>query len=62
MIGYWLRADHINQGDATETPAAVTEVAFEIDSMDRVGIHYSPENPASASTPRKPGLKHEATL
>lgn len=30
--------------------------------MDRVEIHCSPENPASASIPRKIGFVHEATL
>jgi RimJ/RimL family protein N-acetyltransferase len=61
-IGYWIHVDHINQGYATEVSAALTKVAFEIDHMDRVEIHCSPLNPASASVPRKLGYVHEATL
>ncbi|MCK5246075.1 GNAT family N-acetyltransferase, partial [Candidatus Bipolaricaulota bacterium] len=30
--------------------------------MDRVEIHCSPENPASATVPRRIGFVHEATL
>lgn len=52
-IGYWIHIDHINQRYATETSAALTKVAFEIEGMDRVEIHCSPENPASATVPRK---------
>ena len=61
-IGYWIHVDHINQGYATEASAALTKVAFEIDGIDRVEIHCSPENPVSASVPRKIGFVHEATL
>jgi len=61
-IGYWVHVDHINQGYATEASAALTEVAFEIDQMDRVEIHCSPKNLASASIPRKLGFVHEGTL
>lgn len=61
-IGYWIHVDHINQGYATEVSAALTKVAFEIDGMDRVEIHCSPKNLASASIPRKLGFAHEATL
>lgn len=61
-IGYWIHVDHINQGYATEASAALTKVAFEIEDLDRVEIHCSPENPASASVPRKIGFVHEATL
>ena len=61
-IGYWIHIDHINQGYATETSAALTKVAFEIEGMDRVEIHCSPENPASATVPRRIGFVHEATL
>ena len=61
-IGYWIHADHINQGYATEVSAALTKVAFEVDNMDRVEIHCSPLNLASSSVPRKIGFIHEATL
>ena len=61
-IGYWIHADHINRGYATETAAALTKVAFAICEMRRVEIHCSPANPASASVPRKLGFVHEGTL
>lgn len=61
-IGYWIHADHINQGFATEVTASLTQVALEIDGVDRVEIHCRPENLASAAVPRKLGFTHEATL
>ena len=61
-IGYWIHVDHINQGYATEVSAALTKVAFEIDGIDRVEIHCSPQNLASSAVPRKIGFVHEATL
>ena len=61
-IGYWIHADFINQGFATETSAALSRVAFEVDGMRRVEIHMAVENLASAAVPRKLGYTHEATL
>jgi RimJ/RimL family protein N-acetyltransferase len=61
-IGYWIHADHINRGLATETAAALTRVAFEVNQVQRVEIHNDPENVASAAVPRKLGFVHEATL
>jgi RimJ/RimL family protein N-acetyltransferase len=62
MIGYWIHVDHIGQGYATETSAALTKVAFLIEGVDRVEIHCDPANTASAAIPRKLGYTHEATL
>jgi RimJ/RimL family protein N-acetyltransferase len=61
-IGYWIHADHINRGLATEAAAALTRVAFEVNQVQRVEIHNDPENVASAAVPRKLGFVHEATL
>lgn len=61
-IGYWVRADRLNQGIATETAAALTRVAFEIDRLDWVEIHCDVANVRSAAVPRKLGFTHEATL
>ena len=55
-IGYWIHADHIGQGYATETSAALTKVAFLVEGMDRVEIHCHPANAASARDPQKTGL------
>ena len=61
-IGYWIRADAINRGLATEISAALTRVAFEIDRVRRVEIHCDPANVRSAAVPAKLGFSHEATL
>jgi RimJ/RimL family protein N-acetyltransferase len=61
-IGYWIHQDYINQGLATETAAALTKVAFEVDEVNRVEIHCDPQNVRSAAIPRKLGFVHEATL
>ena len=60
-IGYWLHKDFINQSYVTESSAALTKVAFELYHVDRMEIHCSVENLASASVPRKLGYTHEAT-
>lgn len=61
-VGYWIRADAINQGLAAETTMALTRVAFEIHQVNRVEIHCDPANLRSAAIPRKLGFTHEATL
>jgi RimJ/RimL family protein N-acetyltransferase len=61
-IGYWIHKDFISQGLATESSAALTRVAFEVDHVQRVEIHCDPKNVRSASVPRKLGYVHEATL
>jgi len=60
-IGYWLHKDFINQGLISESTAALTKVAFELYHVDRMEIHCSVENLASAAVPRKLGYVHEAT-
>ena len=61
-IGYWIHADHINRGLATEAAGALTRVAFEVHGVDRVEIHNDPANMRSAAVPRKLGFTQEATL
>jgi RimJ/RimL family protein N-acetyltransferase len=61
-IGYWVRADSIGKGMATEFSAALTRVAFEVDRVSRVEIHVVVGNGASAAVPRKLGYVHEATV
>lgn len=60
-IGYWLHKDFINRGLITESTAALTRVAFEVYHVERMEIHCSAENLASAAVPRKLGYIHEAT-
>ena len=59
-IGYWLHKDFINRGFVTESTAALTKVAFQLYHMERIEIHCSIENLASAAVPRKLGYIHEA--
>lgn len=61
-IGYWIRADSIGQGFATESTAALTRVGFEIAGFDRIEIRCDPENVRSAAIPSRLGYVHEATL
>jgi RimJ/RimL family protein N-acetyltransferase len=61
-IGYWLRADHVNQGYATETAAYLTRVGFEIEKLRRMSIHCDVDNERSAAVARRLGYMHEATL
>ncbi len=61
-IGYWIRADEVNRGYATEVAAALTRVGFEIEKLRRIGIHCVIENVRSAAVPAKLGYVHEATL
>ena len=62
MIGYWVHVDHINQGYATESSAALTKVAFQVENVDRVEIFIAVGNERSAAVPRKLGYTLEATL
>jgi RimJ/RimL family protein N-acetyltransferase len=61
-IGYWVRADAVGKGLATEFSAALTRVAIEVDKVSRLEIHMLVGNEASAAVPRKLGYVHEATV
>ena len=61
-IGYWIRSSHTGRGFATESTAALTQVAFETQAVHRVEIRCAPDNTASAAIPEKLGFKHEGTL
>jgi RimJ/RimL family protein N-acetyltransferase len=61
-IGYFVRADSLRRGIATEIAAVLTRVAFELCRVERVDIQIDPENERSAGVPRKLGFVHEATL
>lgn len=61
-IGYFVRADSLRRGIATEIAAVLTRVAFELCGVERVDIQIDPENARSAGVPRKLGFVHEATL
>lgn len=61
-IGYWIHADHVRLGFATEAAAALTRVAFEAHGVHRVDIHHDPANVQSEGVPRHLGYVKEATL
>jgi RimJ/RimL family protein N-acetyltransferase len=54
-IGYWIRADAIGRGLATESTAALTRAGFELDGLAWMEIHCDPANVRSAAIPRKLG-------
>jgi RimJ/RimL family protein N-acetyltransferase len=61
-IGYWIRADRVRRGLATEIAGALTRVAFEVHDCRWVEIRCAASNVASAGVPGKLGFTHEATL
>src|SRR5256885_8348611 len=60
-IGYWIHADRVGQGLATEAAAAGTRVAFEMERLRRAEIRCAPNNPPSAGLAPPPGYTHHAT-
>jgi RimJ/RimL family protein N-acetyltransferase len=61
-VGYWVRADAIGRGIATEITAVLTRVGFELLGLVRVDVQVDPENERSLRIPRKLGFTEEATL
>ena len=61
-IGYWIARSYANKGLATESTAALTRVAFEINGVERVEIRCDPRNAASARVAEKLGYVHRSTL
>ena len=61
-IGYWIRADRLREGLATEASAALTRVAFAVCGVDRVEIHVDVDNAPSAGVPARLGYAEEARL
>lgn len=61
-IGYWIGKAYANKGLATESTAALTRVAFEINRVERVEIRCDPRNQASARVAEKLGFTHRSTL
>ena len=60
-IGYWVHADHVGRGYATEVSAALTDLAFTVEGIELVEIHHDEANVRSAAVPRKLGFAHVAT-
>ena len=61
-IGYWIHADYLNQGYATEAAAALVKVVFETNQAERIEIHCDDENSISSAIPRKLAFHKEAII
>jgi RimJ/RimL family protein N-acetyltransferase len=61
-IGYFIRADSIGRGLATEVTAVLARVGIEKCGMERIDVQVDPENVRSLAIPRKLGFTEEATL
>lgn len=61
-IGYFVRADAVGRGYATEVTAVLTRVGFEICGLERVDLQIEPQNERSLRIPAKLGFTHEGTL
>lgn len=60
-IGYLLDKDATGKGYAVEASCMATKLAFEVDGVERVEIHCSPENQPSVAVPEKLGFTHVKT-
>jgi RimJ/RimL family protein N-acetyltransferase len=54
-IGYWVHADHVGIGLATEATRALTNAGLALPDVDRIEIHCDSANAPSAAVPRKLG-------
>jgi RimJ/RimL family protein N-acetyltransferase len=61
-IGYWVAAEMVRQGIATETSAVLTRAAFEHAGVDRVDIGADARNEASLGVGRKLGFHEDGVL
>jgi RimJ/RimL family protein N-acetyltransferase len=61
-VGYWIDRHHVGRGLASEAASAVVRLAFEVQHVDRVELHHSAGNAASAGVPRKLGFTLDATM
>lgn len=57
-VGYWVHAQHLRRGYATELARALTEAAFDEPAIDRVEIHHDRANEASAAVARAAGYRY----
>jgi RimJ/RimL family protein N-acetyltransferase len=61
-VGYWVRADSIGRGIATEVTAVLTRAGFEHCGLERVDVQVDPDNERSLRIPRKLGFTQDGTL
>ena len=61
-IGYWVAADVVRQGIATEVTAVLTRAAFEHAGVERVDVGADARNEASLGVGRKLGFQEDGIL
>jgi RimJ/RimL family protein N-acetyltransferase len=61
-IGYWVRADAVGQGIATEVTAVLTRVGIELLGLRRVDVQVDPDNERSLRIPRRLGFAEDGVL
>jgi RimJ/RimL family protein N-acetyltransferase len=61
-IGYWVAADVVRQGIATEVTAVLTRAAFEHADVDRIDVGADARNEASLGVGRKLGFHEDGIL
>jgi RimJ/RimL family protein N-acetyltransferase len=61
-IGYWLRADTVGRGLATEAVQALARIALAPGGPTRVEIRCDPKNGRSIAVARRAGFRHVRTL
>jgi len=61
-IGYWLRADAVGRGLATEVVEALARIALGSGGRTRVEIRCDPRNARSVAVARRAGFRHLRTL
>ena len=61
-IGYWVAADVVRQGIATEVTAVLTRAAFEHAGVERVDVGADARNEASLGVGRKLGFHEDGIL
>jgi RimJ/RimL family protein N-acetyltransferase len=61
-VGYWVAADAVRQGIATEVTAILTRAAFEHSGVDRVDVGADTRNEVSVRVGRKLGFAEDGIL
>ena len=61
-IGYWVRADSVRRGIATEVSRALTTAGLAVPGIDRIQIHCDVRNERSRRIPERLGYQHVDSL
>lgn len=62
FIGYWIGAEFLNNGIATEATVLMLQFAFEMLGLHRINLWIAPDNLASLRIVEKLGLRYEGTV